>query len=541
MLEPRSGSSFPFVTELRDDECYNKQMPRKISTTTNMTIWNLTEQEEATEPTVYDLLGRADIKCYKGERKTGTGENTRPGKDLKQNIRVVTSHKRVVPIFDELYPRKSQGSNDPFNDNEKPQGDWLLEEINLYLALDDVDLTFETAMKPFDGTGVQLVCDRRRIYKEAQIIQTHKGQRRVLKNCDRPCALFDHDDDDWDCPLGCKPTGVLHFYFRECLDADIMVHSIFETKAFGDVPHIVKRLRNIKKELGSLTQSPYPCPWTRHKIPFILSRVAVNRKRPATELKPENQWKKLGKKEYIFTGKKGDAEFYDLDLQVDPVWMDWFNKRQMLEEMLLRGLAPSKDVEAGLLAGDVTIDVRAIASSAIELPALPPAISEVVQEEPEPVTTFASTVPKSQRKATDDQITQLEQALIHNNWSEDAIRLLLEDFQLQENPSEMNQEQWMQICAIASNPQSAREYNDAALAPQMPNNITKEDWLQKIEPLFRESGWFPVREGKEDKTAVIAMLQSEYGISRMGELLVTQIPEVLELARDAVVRDRWVK
>lgn len=532
-----------------------------------MPIWNLTTEEE-TEPTIYDLLGYADIKCYKGSKKTGTGENTRPGTDLKDKIRVVTSHRRAIGILKQLWGKPNGAgaaiNNDPFaaenNLPSKPQCEWHRDELQIYLALEDPDLTFETAMKAFNATGVQHVCDRRTIHKESVEITTHKGKRQVLKSCDKPCALAESDPDDWDCPLGCKPDGILHFYLRECLDNDAMIHSQFETKAWGDVPKLIKKIRAIKKEFGSITESPVPCHWTRHKIPLIISRVMRNRKRPATELKPENEWKGRSR-EYRYTGKKGDADFYDLDIEVDPVWQDWYRKQKLLEELRSRGLNPSQKIVVGLLSGDPTIDVQAITSSVIEIPALPPAVAlevplveegeENVEEEATVPPEFGakgavSVMPKpiSKRLVREEQILQLEDALINKGWTEEAIALLLTEHKISE-PQEMTQEQWVVLCDIASSAQSAREYNDAALAPGtvtvMPAYVTQKDFQEQIYPVFKEHGWVKISpQGKPDNRAIVDMLLTEYEIKGMGELLVTQIPEILELAAMPEVRDRWL-
>lgn len=523
-----------------------------------MPIWNLTTEDEEKEPTVYDLLGYPDVRCYKGDRKTGAGENTRPGKDLKDKIRVVTGHRQVGAILTDCYNVKPVAAvnADPFAETSaaSPQGDWQLEQLNIYLALDDADLTFETAMKPFDGSGASLVCDRRRISKEAVTIQTHKGQRRVMKNCDKPCALAESDPDDWDCPLGCKPSGILHFYVRECFDLDVMVHAQFETKAKGDVPNLMKRLRAIKKEFGSLTRSPYPCYWTRHRIPLVLSRVSRKRSRPDVATKMAN-----GKKKYEFTGKKATGEFYDLDLQVDPVWADWHRKQKLLEEMLARGLTPGKNVVAGLMTGDSAIDVKAIAASIVQhdiQPNIQPNIqpdfepAPEIFSDPEEVQPAVDAVwvkePDPRSIVTEDMIVQLEDILISNSWSEDAIARLLTQHNLQDNPRQMTKEQWLELSQIAANPQAAREYNDEALAPGtvtvMPDFLTPEIWGAQVHPVFKQHGWVLTKpDGKADNSRIFAMLQNEYGITKASELLVSQISEILELAASDAVRDRWVK
>lgn len=76
----------------------------------------------------------------------------------------------------------------------------------------------------------------------------------------------------------------------------------------------------------------------------------------------------------------------------------------------------------------------------------------------------------------------------------------------------------------------------------MPDNLTKEDFVKQVYPTFVKHGWVKtLPDGKTDNTSIFAMVQAEYGVSGMSELLVTQIPEILELAATPEVRDRWVK
>jgi hypothetical protein len=482
-----------------------------------MPISGLTSFTEESNP-VYDLLGVADVKCYKGKRKTGTGEYTRPGADLQDKIRIATTHRSAIRTL------KEAGNYGQPNE----EGDFIVDQINLYLALEDPDLTFDCNMKPFDGSGPLLLCDRNTIYKEAKTITTHKGKRRTLVSCDKPCPL--RGTDSWDCPNECKPDGVLHFYIRELLDSDLMVHCQFEMKAYGDVPNIIKQVRAIKKEFGSLTQSPYPCYWTRHKIPLVLSRVERSRNRPATKLKPEDQWKKPGKKEYEYTGKKGLAEFWDLDLQVDSVWMDWYRKRQLAEELISRGINPTKEVIVGLMTGDETIDVRAIASStAVEAKALPPVVSEVV---PESVTLIPTA--RKDRGATAAMLDQLESAFDENGWTENAIAQLLQHYQIADL-GQISQEQRLELMMIANNQEAARQWNNQAHEPVVEvviETISRADWDDIIYPEFAKHQW--------SNAAIMSLLQQEYGISRVGEILKSQITEMTQMAGNEEVRSQYI-
>jgi hypothetical protein len=309
-----------------------------------------------------------------------------------------------------------------------------------------------------------------------------------------------------------------------------MVHCQFEMKAYGDVPNIIKQVRAIKKEFGSLTQSPYPCYWTRHKIPLVLSRVQRSRNRPATKLKPEDQWKKPGKKEYEFTGKKGLAEFWDLDLQVDPVWMDWYRKRQLAEELISRGINPTKEVIVGLMTGDETIDVRAIASSiTVEAKALPPVVSEVV---PESVTLIPTA--RKDRGATAAMLEQLENAFEENGWTENAIAHLLQHYQIADL-EQISQEQRLELMMIASNQDAARQWNNQAHEPVVEvviETISRADWDDIIYPEFAKHQW--------SNAAIMSLLQQKYGISRVGEILKSQITEMTEVAGNEEVRSQYI-
>jgi hypothetical protein len=383
-----------------------------------MPIWDLTSEDQEAKDLVTEILGFPDIRCYKGDRKTGSGDNTRPGADLKQFIRISTTSGSAIAILNDVY------------NSRRPNGDYIVEEIRLYIAMDEVDLTFEAQMKAFDATGVQLVCDRRRISKRAKEINTYKGKRRVLVDCDEPCPLAD-SPNDWDCPNKCKPDGILHFYIREVLDSGLMTHAQFEIKSYQDVKQLTNQLRRIKKQLGSLTQSPYPCFWTRHKIPFILSRISRTRKRPATELKPQIQGSSSNKKEYVTTGKKSDAEFWDLDIQVDPAWMEWYERQKMVQELRVRGLSPRKEVVAGLMAGK-SIDIEAIAASIIEVPALSP----VPEPAPEPearssgveeiqVTTIFTPTSKEDQFLSPQQVDLIDELFAQQGWGIESISLML--------------------------------------------------------------------------------------------------------------------
>jgi hypothetical protein len=303
-------------------------------------------------------------------------------------------------------------------------------------------------------------------------------------------------------------------------------------KAYGDVSNIIKQIRQIQRELGSITQSPYPCYWTRHKIPLVLTRIERLRKRPTAALKPENQWKRAGKKEYEFTGKKSESKFWDLDLQIDPIWMDWYRKQQLAQELISRGLNPTREVIVGLMTGDITVDAKAIASSTVQTQVLLPVASEVPNIE-EATPTLIPTAPKD-RPANQQMIMQLEDTFNQNGWTDDAIAKLLEHYKIS-SLTQLTQEQQLELILIAGNPEAARQWNDQAFtidAEVEIKTITASDWENVIYPVFQQNKW--------NAKAIMAMFYEEYGITRAGELLKSQIDEVIELAKNSNVRSRWM-
>ena len=493
-----------------------------------MGILGLTTEEDPNA--TYNVLGAAFIKCYKGARKSGSGSGTRPGADLNQKIRLVTSHSRAVKILRELYAKADPEGGASI---EALGGDLLVESLNIYLALNDIEKTFESSMKSFDGSGLKFMCDRATIYKEAVNVETYRGKRRILRDCDRACPL--KGTDDWDCPNECKPNAILHFYVREMYDLDLVVHAQFETKAYGDISNLTKRLKDIFKEIGSVARSPYPCYWTKHRIPLILTRVKNTRKRPD-----------------FSTGKKSAMSYWDLDIQVDPVWMDWYRKQSLMEDLMKRGLQPSKATVIGLMTGgEVSINIDAIAVE--DIPALPEAYTRTTtvasNAQPETVEVSEPTILVSPRptekKAKPNAIALLMAAFEQNGWTEDAIAALQQHCQISDLES-INEEQRIELQFIAMNSEAAREWNALALSPGtvtvIPSNLTKADWAQHIHPVCLKYGWVNVRpDGETDNTQIVAMLKAEYGITRIGELQVDQIPEILELLASDKVRDRWLK
>jgi hypothetical protein len=490
---------------------------------------------EPKEVPAYQMLGPVHVKCYKGTRKLGKSV----GKDLHSKIRVVTKRPDALAIFNEIYPEKKDQN-----------GDFLLEKLNIYLPLNDPTDTFDAAMKEFDATGLKTLCDKHTIYKERQMVRTAKGLRPILTPCDRPCPLRETPEIN-DCPNPeCKASGVLHFFIRELLDSDVTAHCRLETKSITDVKNLSQFLRQTKKEFGSLTRSPYLCFWTKHCIPFVLTRIPQDRKRPAMVEKPKDQWRG-NNKEYEYTGKKSESEFWDLHLQVDPIWLDWYQKEQMVEEMRSRGLKPAVEVEADLMAGGSRIDLRTIATSSIRRlpvpapePSPPPAsepererdrneeaatatvtvIPEVVEER-----TFSVSRP-GQRPITGAMVDQLMEVLEANGWTQNAIASLLARYQIKEL-SELTQEQRLDFYQIASNPQAARDWNLQTLTPPpAQETITREEWGQLL-TVFEENQW--------RKDALMAMLTAEYGIERVGELRKEDIDDILEFARTPTVRDRY--
>jgi hypothetical protein len=453
-------------------------------------------------PKEFSTVGRIDISVFKGRRKTAT----RAGTDLETHLRIATTNPTAAKILREYY-----GEPDG-------NGDFLTETINVYLGFDDVNKTFWTGMRKFSASGLELECDRHTIYKRCIPYTDDKGNRwRPVVDVQEVCPMRDKGFSG-DCPNECVKEGRLTFFIKEILDQDLMLPVKLTVHGYTDITHIDERLPSLFDELGSLTTSPFPSILTRNKIPFVLSRVKVRNKRPGMK---ENGQDARGKKLYKRTGTKSDDWTWAIDIQCDPYWMELRRKWQLVQELRSYGRQLPGQTIASLLNGDASTVIDVEATTVAEPLALPTHSSTV---EIESVSSELLSAPASDRYLNNPQLDLLENLFEQNEWDEESVSAMLQrEFEVAEL-NELKADDYEKVYAIASSPQ----------------RITVECWTQEIEPVFRQNGWFLLQDGKEKMMAAFLMLQSEYGITRLGEIYTSQIPEVLEFAANHEVRDRWL-
>ncbi|WP_127011385.1 hypothetical protein [Chlorogloeopsis fritschii] len=268
------------------------------------------------------------------------------GKDLGSRLRITTPNQAIKTILSRHYGQPDANS------------DFLAEKINIYLAYDEVDRTFPTAMKAHEHSGFLLECDRHTIYRKCVPTKDEHGNVwRPIREVNEPCPMRDKDFMG-QCPNGCQKQGELLFYLKEVLDADMMVPARLTTHSYEDLTYVTSKLEEISNLTGGkLTSSPFPCYQYHHHIPMILTRTEVKTKRPQLE-------------NGMRTGKKADHKVWALSLDFDPNWVALYRQWQMLQEMTLRGLKPPQSAIAGLLRGEVgtIIDVESNTVEPLSLP-----------------------------------------------------------------------------------------------------------------------------------------------------------------------------
>ncbi|MBN3948386.1 MAG: hypothetical protein HWQ38_18805 [Nostoc sp. NMS7] len=310
-----------------------------------MAIAGLTNKDQT-----FNSLGRVEVKVFKGTRKQiGT---TREGKeyegygnDLGSKLRITSDNRLIRTILNSSY-----GPPDA-------NGDFLTEELRVYFPFDEVERTFATSMSAYKGSGLEIQCDRTNILKKCVMLQDSKGQYRQIVDCNAPCPM-QGKPLSMKCDRGCNAEGQLFFYVKELLDKDLMIAGRIALHSLEDVSYVDAKLREFKEMLGTITNSPFPCWWYRHKVPFILSRTQVKIKTPVVENK-------------MRTGKRADKVVWAIALQVDPEYMELRRAWMELEERSRRQLPVSQSVVKGLLRGDTSVieDIDAIDVEVVEVPA----------------------------------------------------------------------------------------------------------------------------------------------------------------------------
>lgn len=291
-----------------------------------------------------NILGRIEITVFKGDRKS---ERT-AGKSLETQYRIVTNNPRFKKLL-RVYGKPDSN------------GDILTDEIRVIFPFDEPERTFATAMKSYSASGLEVVCDREIISQKMVQETDAKGNVfRPIRQCSEPCPVADQPIG-FQCPNRCQPTGELYFYIRELFEVGLMVPAKMTVHAYSDITYVSTQLERMRYELGSITNSPFPCYVTQHKVPFTLTRSEVQIKRPVVAGKQEG---------YKRTGKKAPGTAWAVEISPDENYLNLLQAWKQAQEMQRMQISLPQSAIAGLLNCDPTaiIDVQVVEEKPKVLP-----------------------------------------------------------------------------------------------------------------------------------------------------------------------------
>lgn len=379
-----------------------------------MAIKGLTDKRESDR----SILGRIEITIFKGARKVSTRDRRKAGESLGEKYRIVCSNPRLLKIL-----RSTYGEPDA-------NGDILTNTLNVIFPFDEADRTFNTSMVAYSHSGLDVVCDRHTITQESVQVKDGEGNIfRPIKPCSKPCPIADQPMG-FQCPKGCKPTGVLYFYLKELLEIDLMTPCKMTVHSYNDITYISSRLEALKEEVGSITNSPFPCFRTRHKVPFTLTRSQITIKRPVVGSKEEK---------YRRTGKNANGTAWAVEINPDHEFMNLLQAWRMAEEMRNRQIQLPQRAIAGLLGGNaqavqyIDVDVIPNNQSTETHLLMPPTIDS-------------------------EQWVEIVKHFTSSGWNTTGLRELLNNQYGYTRGSEILTTQVSEIKAIATNPEFKQQY-----------------------------------------------------------------------------------
>lgn len=324
-------------------------------------------------------LGRMAVKVFKGTRKKQNRYGTEVfGNDLNDKFRLQPCNDYAARELS--YHFKEKDAN----------GDFTAESLNIYLPFNEIDRTFDCAMRAYNGSNAMIrECDRYSIKKEVVTTSVKKivGEDNftTLKEIkvDKPCPVRDMPLS-MPCSLSCMKEGRLSFYIAELFNNNLTDPSRIVVHGFEDISNITKSLNNIKLFLAQygvedMTTTPFPVVAWRHKIPYILTRVKVPINRPV--VKAENI-PGGSKKEYNRTGGRSASFTWAVDIRLNPDFLTLLNAWQTAQQAQKMGLRIAPEATKKLLLGDpsgiIDADYRIIEdfviAPGIENNLLPPSI-----------------------------------------------------------------------------------------------------------------------------------------------------------------------
>lgn len=383
------------------------------------------------------------LEIAKGHRQ----RDGKMGRDLENKLRLTVNY---APFA--LTLKKHYGV--PNND-----GDFIVDQIKVYLPYDDIDRVCPTTMAGYGKSGFKLACDRATITKRVKETQTKEGLYRQLVDVQEPCPMKDKPLAQ-KCPNQCVRQAKLQVHVKEIFDAGYMSSAVIDFGGFEDLGDagILAQLAEWQDELGSLTTSPFYWEIERgdgtgfvcDRIPFILSRRKVNQKKPVIT-------------NGVRTGNNFVGVAWILDIQPDPEWMDkyrlWQYKQKQAEELRQSGFQLRPGAIAGLLhsstpfnPNDVTLDAEVFPVEEVEVEPQPTEPEDKPWMPPD----------KAQQPMSPTQREVLKAEFDANGWTGKGVILMIQEKFGVTHGSQLFSCQYTEVFAIASDPNQAKHWNELA-------------------------------------------------------------------------------
>jgi hypothetical protein len=316
-------------------------------------------------------------------------------------------------------------------------------------------------MVAFTKSQFVLECDRETIYKKT-ITETDAqlGVYRSIKDVNEPCPMAGQHLAK-PCKYKCVKQAKLYIYIKEIFDAGYMLPAELEFHGFEDMDTstgILAQMDKWKEQFGTVTESPFvreiPHPLhvgltinSKH-IPFILTRSKVTIKKPSD---------KKGEKR---SGNNYAAPTWKIECNPDPDWVIalaiWRRNQEAAEQVRRAGFRLRSTAVAGLLRSDTAFNPNDVVDvEAIEVEPEP-----VQESEPEDKPWMPTS--KNDRPLTEEQKSALRGTFREHHWKGDAINdMLREKFGIRlGNGEEMMDSQYLELWAIASDPEQAKYWNE---------------------------------------------------------------------------------
>lgn len=406
-----------------------------------MPIQGLTDQ--ATRQARSQAKKKPALEIAKGHRQV----DGKMGRDLENKLRLTVNYAPFAHILKTHY-----GTPDK-------NGDFIVEQIKVYLPYDDIDKTCPTTMAAYGKSGFKLACDHAVIYKKIREEKTDKGVFRQLVDVQEPCPMKGKALAQ-PCPHKCVRQAKLHLLVKEVFDSGYLTTAIVDFGGMEDLGEagVLTQLQDWQVELGSLTTSPFYWEIDRgdgtsincDRIPFVLSRRRVTQKKPMIS-------------DGYRTGNNFLGITWILDIQPDPEWLQkyrtWQHKQKLALEIRQAGFKMRPSAIAGLLHSSTPFNPNDVV---LEAEVIDGETESIPQVSSEPTEKPWMPIEKNPIPLTSAQRDVLKAEFERNNWQGKAVVLMIQEKFGASHGSELFDFHYGEVFAIASDPEQSKYWNELA-------------------------------------------------------------------------------